>query len=111
MTTAWTWAGVAWLMVARASTTALSAMGGSSASLAGWLVTGACGGCGAVVEGKGRVARGNEIVAGGRGIVGSVAGGSGTVLGMRGMNGCNTTGSVAGGSGIVSGGASIVVGG
>ena len=82
VTTAWTWAGVAWLIVARASTTALSAMGGSSASLAGWLVTGACGGCGAVVGGGGRVAGGGGRVAGGegrvtggRGIVGSVAGG------------------------------------
>ena len=52
---AWTSAGVAWSMVARASTTAWSLMGGNGASLAGWLVSGACGASGAVVVGGGRV--------------------------------------------------------
>ena len=47
--------GVACSMLARASTTALSAMGGNGASLAGWLVSGACGGSGRVVGGGGRV--------------------------------------------------------
>ena len=56
VTMAWTWAGVACSILARASTTALSAMGGNGASLAGWLVSGACGASGAVAGGGGRVA-------------------------------------------------------
>ena len=62
---AWTWVGVASSILARASTTALSAMGGNGASLAGWLVCGACGGSGAVVGGGGRVVGGGGMVAGG----------------------------------------------
>ena len=55
VTMALTSVGVACSMLARASTTALSAMGVNGASLAGWLVSGACGGSGAVVGGGGRV--------------------------------------------------------
>ena len=58
VTMALTSVGVACSMLVRASTTALSAMGGNGASLAGWLVWGACGASGGVVGGGGMVAGG-----------------------------------------------------
>jgi len=65
VTMALTSVGVACSILARASTTALSAMGGNGASLAGWLVCGACGASGAVAGGGGAVAGGEGGVVGG----------------------------------------------
>ena len=61
MTMALTSAGVACSMSARASTTASSLMGGSGASSAGSLVSGACGASGRV-SGGGGIVSGMEVV-------------------------------------------------